>query len=121
MGTLKQQSSFVKGNPTSAQQLESIIFGCGWLGCKWIANWKSWPIFSSCLFILEKSPKTDYSWFVREEIISHFPPLRAISSLRSGSLLNIWAVLINTPQNVRDTAPSFTFSLYNGTSKDNGR
>ena len=38
MESLKYCLRFVNSNSTSAQKLLFIMFGCGWLGWKWIAT-----------------------------------------------------------------------------------
>ena len=38
MESLKLWLSFANNNPTSAQKLQLIMFGCGWQGWKWITT-----------------------------------------------------------------------------------
>ena len=59
METLKYWFIFVNNIPTSTRKLVLLIFGCKWLGWKWIATWKTRPLFFKfLLYILS---------FLREE------------------------------------------------------
>ena len=45
MPTFVAAHMFCASQDTSTQQLVSFIFGCGWLGWKWIATLTNWPVF----------------------------------------------------------------------------
>ena len=117
--------SFVVNKPTSAQKLALIICGYGWLGWKWIATWKNWPIFSSSSSaVYFREVAKNWLWSVLNRRKTLIFPCRCCKSnfhftKQVRCKIYIWAVLTKKQQNRRDSAPlrkreHFCVSIYGG-------